>query len=190
MAAMTVSAMAQPPALAPPPVTVNVMNVCTPSPGAQKGIAATPATASWVGRRLDFSAATVFSNVQHSFPAGSGNMVETLVLEVRDPKNWPQLRAEDNSPAVTNTAAMLGAATPLSRTRLGRFGKPSLARYMASQTGPGPGQSSHELLFQDGPSVMDRYRTLLQARRKIPEDLAKGLALVKSKASYRRKSRS
>jgi hypothetical protein len=125
--------------------------------------------------RRDFAPSTLFSNVQYSFSADSKQMIETLVLHVRDPKDLSQLSVEDNASAVTSAAAMLGSSTPVSRIRLERFGKPSivLARCLASPGSPPPDQSAYEPLFRDASSVMDRYRALLQARQMVPEELAK-----------------
>jgi hypothetical protein len=213
--ALSLFAIAQQAAQAPPQVKVNVLNVCTPSAEEQKEIAAAlakvpkqavftsdfevargrstladsdalragenasadgePVTAAWVRMRRDFSAAAVFSNVQYSFSADAKEMIETLVLHVRDPKELAQLSVEDNASAVTSAAAMLGSSTPVSRIRLERFGKPSvvLARCTAATSGPPPDQSAFEPLFRDASSVMNRYRTLLQARQTVPEELAK-----------------
>lgn len=134
-----------------------------------------PVTAAWVRMRRDFSPSLSFSNVQYSFSADAKEMIETLVLHVRDPKDLAQLSVEDNASAVTSAAAMLGSSTPVSRIRLERFGKSSivLARCTASPGGPAPDQSAYEPLFRDASSVMDRYRTLLQARQSVPEELAK-----------------
>ena len=134
-----------------------------------------PVTAAWVRMRRDFAPSTLFSNVQYSFSADSKQMIETLVLHVRDPKDLSQISVEDNASAVTSAAAMLGSSTPVSRIRLERFGKPSivLARCLASPGSPPPDQSAYEPLFRDASSVMDRYRALLQARQTVPEELAK-----------------
>jgi hypothetical protein len=134
-----------------------------------------PVSAAWVRMRHDFSPNGFFSNVQYSFSADSKEMIETLVFHVRDAKDLTQLSVEDNASAVTSAAAMLGSSTPVSRIRLERFGKPSivLARCTASAGGPVPDQSVYEPLFRDASSIMDRYRTVLQVRRTVPEELAK-----------------
>jgi hypothetical protein len=143
--------------------------------GGNANTSSEPVSAAWVRMRHDFSPATFFSNVQYSFSADAKEMIETLVLHVRDPKELTQLSVEDNASAVTSAAAMLGSSTPVSRIRLERFGKPSivLARCSASPGGPPPDQSAYEPLFRDASSIMDRYRTLLQARQTIPQELAK-----------------
>jgi len=143
--------------------------------GGNTSASAEPVTAAWVRMRRDFVPTTLFSNIQYSFSADSKQMIETLVLHVRDPKDLSQLSVEDNASAVTSAAAMLGSSTPVSRIRLERFGKPSivLARCSATPGSPPPDQSAYEPLFRDASSVMDRYRTLLQARQTVPDELAK-----------------
>ncbi len=142
-----------------------------------------PVTAAWVRMRRDFGGSAFFSNVQYSFSTDAKEMIETLVLHIRDPKDLTQLSVEDNASAVTSAAAMLGSATPVSRIRLERFGKPSvvLARCAASQGGAPPDQTVYEPLFRDASAVMNRYRILLQARQTVPEELAK----VRSSAASR-----
>src|SRR5258708_26147661 len=56
--------------------------------------------ADWVRVRREFPDATLFSNVQYSFSVDSKNMVETLVLRVRDPKDLIQVSIEDSASAV------------------------------------------------------------------------------------------
>jgi hypothetical protein len=143
--------------------------------GADSNASAQPVSAAWVRMRRDFSPTTSFSNVQYSFSADAKEMIETLVLHVREPKDLTQLSVEDNASSVTSAAAMLGSSTPVSRIRLERFGKPSivLARCLASPGGPPPDQSAYEPLFREASSIMDRYRALLQARQTVPEELAK-----------------
>lgn len=133
-----------------------------------------PITAAWVRIRHEFSQ-TTFSNVQYSFSADAKNMIETLVLHVREPKDLVLLSIEDTASAVTSPAAMLGTNTPVDRIKLERFGKPSvvLARCSASPAGPAPDQSAYEPLFRDASSVIGRYRELLGARRMVPDELVK-----------------
>lgn len=152
--------------------------------GADSNTSGEPISAAWVRMRHDFSPSTFFSNVQYSFSADSKELIETLVLHVRDPKDLTQLSVEDNASAVTSAAAMLGSSTPVSRIRLERFGKSSivLARCVASPGAPPPDQSAYEPLFRDASSIMDRYRTLLQARQTVPAELAK-VSAHKSKTS-------
>lgn len=142
--------------------------------GANAALSPDAITAAWVRMRRDFSSPP-FSNVQYSFSADSKSMIETLVFHVREPKDLTQLSVEDNASAIASPAAMLSSSTPVTRVRLERFGKPSvvLARCMGSEGSPPPDQSAYEPLFREASAVMDRYRTALQARRTVPDELAK-----------------
>src|SRR5215472_1132742 len=199
-----------------PPVKVNVLNVCSPSPDEQKEIASAlarvpkqpafsadfevargrsslaggadflqagqsaqmsdePSIADWVRLRRDLSGLAAFSTVQYSFSNDGKNMIETLVLHVRDPKDLVQVSIEDSATAVTTPATMLQMSTPASRIKLERFGKSSvvLARCTASESGAPPDQSAYEPLFASASSIMSDYRSLLNARRTIPDELAR-----------------
>ena len=134
-----------------------------------------PSIATWVRLRREFSMQALFSTVQYSFSNDGKNMIETLVLHVRDPKDLVQLSIEDSASAVTSPASMLGAASPASRIKLERFGKSSvvLARCTGAEGGPTPDQSAYESLFAGASSILTNYRTLLNARKTVPEELAR-----------------
>ena len=107
-------------------------------PGQSARVSGEPSVASYVRIRREFSVQALFSSVQYSFSNDGQNMVETLVLHVRDPKDLIQVSLEDSASAVASPAAMLAANSPASRIRLERFGKSSvaLARCPASEGGP------------------------------------------------------
>jgi hypothetical protein len=134
-----------------------------------------PSVARWVRVRRDLGVQVMFSTVQYSFSNDGKDMVETLVLHVRDPKDLVQLSIEDSASAVTSPAVMLGTSTPASRIKLERFGKSSvvLARCPGSEGGPPPDQSAYEPLFSTASAIMTNYRTLLNARRTVPDELAR-----------------
>jgi hypothetical protein len=151
-----------------------------------------PSVASWVRLRREFSMQALFSTVQYSFSNDGKNMIETLVLHVRDPKDLVQLSIEDSASAVASPVAMLGAASPASRIKLERFGKSSvvLARCASSEGGPAPDQSAYEPLFAGASSILTNYRALLNARKTVPEELAKvGTMASKSSAKAGRAER-
>src|SRR5579883_1299454 len=195
-------ALAVPPVFAQqPPVKLNVLNVCSPSAEEQKEISSAlargrsslsetpgflqagqsaqlsgdPVVSNWVRMRREFSSPSSFSTVQYSFIHAGKNMVETLVLHLRDPKDLSLISIEDSASAVTSAAAMLAAATPATRIKLERLGKSSvvLARCSGSDGGPAPDQSAYEPLFATASALMTGYRSLLNARRTVPEELAK-----------------
>jgi hypothetical protein len=133
------------------------------------------ASADFVRIRHDFTGQSVFSTVQYSFSRDSKQMVETLVFRVREPKDLLQISIEDSASSVTTAAVMLGAATPASRIRLERFGKPSvvLARCTGESEGPPPDQSAYEPLFASASSLLSGYRRILGARAMVPAELGR-----------------
>jgi len=138
-------------------------------------VAGEPSIASYVRIRHEFSVQALFSSVQYSFSNDGVNMIETLVLRVRDPKDLMQVSLEDSASAVTSSNAMLFSNTPVTRVRLERFGKSSVAlvRCEATALGPAPDQSAYEPLFRSASDVLANYRGVLGVRKTVPEELAK-----------------
>ncbi len=143
-------------------------------PGQSTQISSEPSVAHYVRIRREFPAQTWFSSVQYSFSNDGQNMVETLVLHVRDPKDLIQVSMEDSASAIGSVATMVAANTPASRIRLERFGKSSvaLARCAGADNGPAPDQSAYEPLFRSASEVLAEYRRLLGVRRTVPAELA------------------
>lgn len=141
----------------------------------QSGHSDEPSVASYVRIRKEFSVQALFSRVQYSFSNDGHNMIETLVLHVRDPKDLMEVSMEDSASSVTTSEVMLNANTPVSRIRLERFGKSSvaLARCLASEGRPAPDQSAYEPLFRTASQILANYRGLLGVRQMVPEELAK-----------------
>lgn len=158
-------------------------NFLQPAQGTR--VAGEPSIASYVRIRREFSVQALFSSVQYSFSNDGQNMIETLVLHVRDPKELIEVSLEDSASAVTSATAMLTANTPASRVRLERFGKSSvaLARCSASENGPPPDQSAYEPLFRSASDVLANYRGLLSVKTIVPEELSKISGTSKAKAS-------
>jgi hypothetical protein len=156
-------------------------------PGQSNHVAGEASVASYVRIRREFSVQALFSSVQYSFSNDGENMVETLVLHVRDPKDLIQVSLEDSASSVTSSAAMLGSNTPASRVRLERFGKASvaLARCLAAEGGPAPDQSAYEPLFRGASDVLANYRALLSVKKIVPEELANISAETKPAAKVK-----
>ncbi len=147
-------------------------NFLQPGQGAQ--MSDEPSVARYVRIRREFAVQAMFARVQYSFSNDGRNMVETLVLHVRDPKDLIQVSMEDSASAIGSAENMVAANTPASRIRLERFGKSSiaLARCSGSENGPAPDQSAYEPLFRSASAVLANYRTLLSVRRTVPAELA------------------
>jgi len=133
------------------------------------------AVADFVRMRHDIGGGSPYSTVQYSFSRDSKQMIETLVFRVRDPKELLQVSIDDSASAVTTAATMLSSATPASRIKLERFGKPSvvLARCASVEGGQQVDQSKYEPLFASASAVLSTYRDLLRARTLIPEELTR-----------------
>src|SRR5450755_2026600 len=146
----------------------------TPIPGMESLPPGAIATADWVRVRRELPATALFSNVQYSFSVDSKNMVETLVLRLRDPKDLMQISIEDSASTVTSATAMLSTSTPVSRVKLERFGKSSvvLARCAGGEGTPSTDQTAYEPIFRSASSIMERYRDALGARKMVPQELA------------------
>ena len=133
-----------------------------------------PSVARYVRIRREFAVQALFARVQYSFSNDGQNMVETLVLHVREPKDLIQVSMEDSASAIGSAETMVAANTPVSRIRLERFGKSSiaLARCTGSENGPPPDQSAYEPLFRSASEVLANYRNLLGVRHTVPAELA------------------
>jgi hypothetical protein len=163
----------------------STLDAGTSIPGMQPLPAGAASAANWVRVRREFPASAPFSNVQYSFSADAANMVETLVLRVRDPKDLMEISIEDSASAVTSAAAMLTSNTPVSRVKLERFGKASvvLARCSGGEGSPAADQSAFEPIFHAASSIMSHYRDALAARRTVPQELTRLGAVGTTKSS-------
>ena len=152
----------------------STLDQSTAIPGMQPLPPGASSSADWVRVRREFSASSPFTNAQYSFSVDSKNMIETVVLRLREPKDLMQISIEDSASSVASPAAMLSTNTPVSRIKLERFGKPSvvLAR-CSSAEGPATDQTAYEPLFKAASSVMSRYRDELGVRRMVPQELAR-----------------
>ncbi len=137
-------------------------------------VAGEPSVANYVRIRREFSVQALFASVQYSFSNDGANMVETLVLHVRDPKDLIQVALEDTASSVTSSEAMLTSNTPANRVRLERFGKSSiaLARCSAAESGAAIDQTAYEPLFRSASDMLANYRALLNVKKIVPEELA------------------
>jgi hypothetical protein len=158
-------------------------------PGPNPAPAGDPPIASYVRIRKEFAVQALFASLQYSFSNDGQNMIETLVMHVRDPRDLMEVSIEDSASSVTSAAAMLAANTPASRIHLERFGKSSiaLARCSGNEGGPAPDQSAYEPLFQSASDVMQNYRHLLGVRTLVPQELARISAVSAHKAGTRPK---
>jgi len=172
---------------------VNVLNVCSPSSDEQavlrdalaKAKAATPLAADfeiargratlkdappskYVRLRRDVGPQSPWETAQYSMSRDPQNTVETLVLRLRDPKEFHELSIEDRvSSDAASAATVLGSDTPASRIRVERLGKSSVALARC----PDANQSSYESLFAEASAIMAKYRKELGLRSEFREDV-------------------
>jgi hypothetical protein len=159
-------------------------------PGPNPAPAGEPPVASYVRMRKEFAVQALFASLQYSFSNDGQNMIETLVMHVRDPKDLMEVSIEDSAASVTSAEALLAANTPASRIHLERFGKSSiaLARCSGNEGGPPPDQSAYEPLFQAASDVMQNYRHLLGVRTLVPQELARISSVSKPAAPAKSKA--
>ena len=169
----------------------STLDQSTAIPGMQPLPTGATSSADWVRVRREFPSVAPFTNAQYSFSVDAKNMVETLVLRVREPKDLMQISIEDSASAVASATAMLSTSTPVSRVKLERFGKASvaLARCSGAEGTPATDQSAYEPIFHAASSIMERYRDVLGARKMIPQELARlGVGTLTKQAAGIKKS--
>jgi hypothetical protein len=176
-----------------PEVRINYMNVCTPGEDEQKEIRGALESASrkpgfaadfevsrgrstmpdapiakWVRIRRDFPNGSLFSNAQYTISVDDNRVSETMVLRVREPKQFLQLSIQTTASSSAGLSAMLNSATPAARIKVERFGKSSvgLSRCRDAQ------QSAYEPLFRTASEILNVYRRALDVRRTVVHDFA------------------
>jgi hypothetical protein len=177
-----------------PPMKVNVLNVCSPSSDEQavlrdalaKAKAATPLApdfemargratlkdappSKYVRLRRDVAPQSPWETAQYSMSRDPQSTVETLVLRLRDPKEFHELSIEDRvSSEAASAATVLSSDTPASRIRVERLGKSSVALARC----PDADQSAYEPFFAEASDIMARYRKELGLRTEFREDIS------------------
>ena len=169
-----------------PQVRLNYLNVCTPSAEDQaeikaafEKVSAKPAfsrdyeisrgratlenepEARFVRLRRDFAAGSPLLTAQYSLSVDEQNTLETLVLRMRDPKEFHEIALEDRvSTGVVQPSALLRIQTPISHIQLERFTKGSIVLARC----PNSDQSAYEPLFRQATDIMMQYRSALGLR--------------------------
>ncbi len=154
----------------------------------ERGTSSPAVSSKWARIRREFANDSPWANVQYSFSVDAGSMVETLVFRIREPKDLLQVSIEDTMAAVMSPAAALATNTPPERIQLERFGRPSvvLARCTAASAGRNVDQAAYEPLFASAARVLANYRELLNARKTIPDELARVGVGASAKPAQRR----
>lgn len=181
----------------PPPgpqVKLNVLNVCTPSAEEQaeirnaftrvqvkpvfirdfevsRGRATMKDSpeAKFVRYRRDLAPESVLLAAQYSMSTDDASTVETLVLRMRDPKDFHELSFEDRvSAGAVAPISLLTVDTPVSRIRLERISKSSIVLARCE----GADQNAYEPLFRQASEIMARYRKALELGSMLHADIA------------------
>lgn len=123
----------------------------------------------FVRLRRDMSPESPLLAAQYSMSADPANTIETLVLRMRDPKQFHELSLEDRvSTAAAAPSAVLSVDTPVARIRLERFSKNSIVLARC----PEADQSAYESLFRQASEIMMQYRKALGLRDAFRSDIA------------------
>lgn len=177
-----------------PQVKLNYVNACSPSPEDQATLknaltrgAAKPAfgqdfeisrgratvkdspPSRFVRLRRDFAPESPFLTAQYSMSIDEKSTIETLVLRLRDPKEFHELAIEDRvSSGAASPATVLATDTPAARIRLERLTKSSITLSRCD----GADQSAYEPLFKQASAIMASYRGALGLRGAFRSDIA------------------
>lgn len=177
-----------------PQIKLNYINACTPSPEEQAAlksamtkVSVTPAFADdfevshgrttlknalpskYVRLRRDFAAQSPMMTAQYSMSLDEELTIETLVLRMRDPKDFLEISFEARvGAAAASPVSVVATDTPATHIRIERMGKGSLALARC----PGADQSVYEPLFKQGSELMARYRGALGLRTEFRPDIA------------------
>lgn len=176
-----------------PKMKVNVINVCTPSAEDQAEIKSAFARVSgrpvfahdfevsrgqttmqnqseskFVRLRRDMASESPLLAAQYSMSTDPANTIETLVLRMRDPKQFHELSLEDRvSTGAASPSAVLSVDTPVTRIRLERFSKNSIVLTRC----PEVDQSAYQPLFSRATELMAEYRKALGLRGAFRSDI-------------------
>jgi hypothetical protein len=177
-----------------PPVKLNYLNVCTPSAEEQaeikkafarvqarpvfsrdfevsrgRAVVKDAPDAKFVRLRRDLAAESALLAAQYSMSTDEDSTIETMVLRLRDPKDFHELSLEDRvSSSAASPVSLLGVETPVSRIRLERLGKRSIVLARCE----GGGQEAYEPLFRQASEIMDLYRRALDLSGMLHADAA------------------
>jgi hypothetical protein len=177
-----------------PQVKLNYLNVCTPAEDEQAQMKAALAKvqtkaafsrdfeisrgqatlkdapdARFVRYRRDFVSESPLLVAQYSMSSDSQSIVETMVLRMRDPKEFLEVSLEDRVTAgAMAPSSLLRVDTPVSRIRLERLGKGSLVLARCQDSD----QSAYETIFRQAGEIAAQYRKAMELGTAIRSDVA------------------
>ena len=177
-----------------PQIKLNYLNVCTPSADEQATLKNALAKVSgapvfgqdfevsrgsatvkdalpskYVRLRRDFALQSPMMTAQYSVSLDEKVTIETLVLRMRDPKEFLEISFEDRvSAAAATPASVVAMDTPAARIRIERLGKSSIVLARCDSAD----QSMYEPLFKEASGLMARYRGALGLRTAFHPDIS------------------
>ena len=177
-----------------PQVRMNYVNVCTPSAEDQTAlknaltkVSGKPAfsqdfevshgrttlkdapVSRFVRLRRDFAPESLLMTAQYSMSADEKTIIETLVLRLRDPKEFHEVSIEDRVTAGSAAPlVVLSTDTPAARIRIERLGKSSVTLSRCE----GTDQSAYEPFFKQASELMANYRGALGLRTTFRSDVS------------------
>ena len=177
-----------------PKVKINILNVCSPAAEEQavlrnalSKVAGSPAFAEdfeisrgratlkegppskYVRLRRDFATQSPMMTAQYSMSTDDKITIELLVLRMRDPKDFLEISMEDRvSASAASPLSVVATDTPVSRIRVERLGKSSVALARCDATD----QSAYEPLFRQASDLVARYRGALELRTMLRQDIS------------------
>ena len=118
--------------------------------------------------------------VQYSMSLDEKTTIETLVLRMRDTKEFYEISMEDRvSAGAASPLSVVATDTPAARIRIERLGKSSIVLARCE----GADQSVYEPLFKQASDLTAHYRGALGLRKAFRPDIAWLATSVKSGAS-------
>lgn len=196
-----------------PKIRLNYLNVCAPSAeeqsvlgGALSKVAGKPVFAEdfemsrgratvkdtgasrFVRLRREFLPESHLLTAQYSISSDGRNIVELLVLRMRDPKDLHEISIEDRVSAdAASPSTVLATDTPAARIRVERLGKPSVVMARCE----GGDQSALEQYFRQASEIMAHYRAAMGLRTSFRADITwlieNGKAVASPRAPAARK---
>lgn len=176
-----------------PKVKVNVLNVCTPSAEEQAVLKSALSKVSgnsafaedfeisrgratlkdspaskFVRLRRDFSPQSAMMTAQYSMSTDETTTIETLVLRMRDTKEFYEISMEDRVTAHASPLSIVTTDTPATRIRIERLGRSSVVLARCE----GADQNVYEPMFKQASDLLAWYRKALGLRTAFRQDIA------------------
>lgn len=176
-----------------PQVKLNYLNVCTPSPEEQAVLKSALSkvtgkapfsedfeitrgratlkdapSSKFVRLRRDLKPESPLLTAQYSMSRDEKNTIETLVLRMRDPKDFHEISMEARvSAGAASPLSVLATDTPADRIRIERLAKSSVVLARCE----GADQHAYEPIFRQASDTMAQYRKTLGLRESFRSDI-------------------